>query len=371
MKTCRLHCLAAAAGMLLCLCASGPAPALTIQFNYDYDTQGFFNPAVNPYAAQARAALENAGRNYEMFTDSLLPIVSGGDNTWSAGFFGPGTGVWTSLPGLAVPADTLIVFVGGHDLGSIVLGSAGPGGYQISGTQEWVDTVTARGQAGALSGAKTDFGPWGGSIAFNNTASWSYDVASAPSNGEQDDFFSTCLHELAHVLGFGSCESWNNLVNSSNQTFTGGAAEAVYGGPVPLAGDSHWADGTQGLSGGQAQDAEMDPSLTTGTRKRLTTLDVAALVDIGWQMPMAGDANLDGLIDAADYMTLKQNFAGPRTVTWTSGDFDFDGAVTWRDLSALEANIVAVAPTQPAQLPEPTALALVAGGGLAAMRRRK
>ncbi len=374
MKTRRRLCLAAAAGMLLCLCVSGQAPALTIQFNYDYDTLGFFNPAVNPYADQARATLENAGRSYEMFTDSLLPIVPSGGNTWSAVFFSPASGDLTYLPGLVVPADTMIVFVGGHNLGSLTLGSAGPGSYyKASDTPDWLNTVTARGQAGAMTNPKQDIGPWGGWITFNtnSTVLWSYDLASAPSDNGQNDFFSTCLHELAHVLGFGTSESWHNLVDLDNHLFLGPAAAGLYGGPVPLAGESHWADGTQGLSGGQAQEATMTPALTTGTRKRLTSLDVAALVDVGWQMPTPGDANLDGVIDAADYLTLKGNFAGPTSATWTDGDFDFDGAVTWLDLLALATSISAVVPTQPAQSPEPAALAILAVGGLAALRRRK
>jgi hypothetical protein len=371
MKTCRVDCLAVAAGMLLCLCASSPARALTIQFRCDYDTAGFFNPAVNPYAAQARATLENAGRNYEMFTDSLPAIAPGGDNTWSANFTNPATGSGALLSGLVVPADTMIVFVGGRDMGSLFLGSAGPGGFSAGGSDEWLALVESRGQAGALLTPPRDFGPWGGSISFNIAADWNYDPASGPGNGDQHDFFSVCLHELAHVLGFGSCESWDNLVDSSNDNFIGSASEAVYGGPVPLSGDAHWEYGTQGLSGGQAQEAAMSPALTAGTRKRLTTLDLAGLVDVGWQMPTKGDANLDGVVNGADYMILKRNIGGLATATWTDGDFDFDGAVTGRDLGTLGANFGAVFPTGPAQLPEPLTAALLAAGGLAVLRRNR
>jgi hypothetical protein len=357
--------------LLLFLCMSCPAPALTIRFNYDYDTLGFFNPG-SPNGAQARATLENAGRNYEMFTDSLLAIVPGGGNKWSAVFDNPATGSSVSLPGLVVPADTMIVFVGARNLGSNILGEGGPGGYSVSGTQGWLDTVAARGQGGALLDPQRDFGPWGGAVTFGSNVTWNYNLASGPGNTGQNDFFSTCLHELAHVLGFGTCESWYRLVNSSDNTFAGPSSESLYGGPVPLYGDSaHWTSGTQGLSGGQVQEAAMDPALTTGTRKRLTGLDVAGLADLGWQIPARGDANLDGIVDAADYVNLKRDFAGPPTATWTGGDFDFDGAVTWRDLAALEGNFGNLSPTQPAQLPEPAAPALLAAGCLAILRRRK
>lgn len=35
--------------------------------------------------------------------------------------------------------------------------------------------------------------------------------------------------------------------------------------------------------GGVAQEAAMDPNITTGTRKRFKDLDVAGLRDVGWE----------------------------------------------------------------------------------------
>ena len=53
-----------------------------------------------------------------------------------------------------------------------------------------------------------------------------------------------------------------------------------FGGPVPLSGTSHWAEGTR--SGGV--EAAMDPTLTVGKRKNFTPLDFAGLDDIGWDV---------------------------------------------------------------------------------------
>jgi hypothetical protein len=365
----RRSALAAAAGVC-CLCAA--ASALTIQINYDYDTSGFFNPAVNPYASQARADLENAAKSYEMLTDHLLTIEEYGGNTWSARFSHPSTGATVYIPDLVVPEDTMIVYVGGRSLSSATLGQGGPGGYTAQAyEQAWFDLLKSRGQAGALTTPATDFGPWGGSISFNNTAAWNYSLDSGPSSGSQNDFFSTCLHELAHVLGYGSSASWQAQIVST--TFTGDAAEAIYGGPVPLAGSSHWGFDIQGLCGGVQQEVAMDPSLTTGTRKRLTDLDIAGLLDIGWQLPDAGDADVSGAIDAADYITLKRNMGNLSSATWFDGDFDFDGKVTWRDLALMETGLAAEAGAAEAaaaanQIPEPASLALLAAGAMAVTR---
>ncbi len=367
MTSLRLYFPATLAGAMLWALIPASASGLTIQFNYDYDSSEFFDPA-SGQGAQARATLENAGRNFEMFTDNLEAIVPGGNNTWSAGFFSPSTGSWVYEPGLVVPADTMIVYVGARNIGSLTLGMAGPGGYSsVVGSSEWGNTVKARGQSGALATLATDLGPWGGSISFNSSSDWNYDLSSGPASNDENDFLSTCLHELCHVLGFGTEESWDTLINTTNNTFTGAASEALYGGPVPLADRSHWATGTESLSGGQVQEVAMAPSLLQGTRKRLTLLDVAGLDDIGWDMPDAGDANLDGDIDASDYITLKRNFA--QSATWTGGDFDFDGTVTLLDLAALEAsfnNSPAGAP-----IPEPTTLFVILAASLPTLLKRR
>lgn len=351
--------------------ACSPALALKLVIDYTYDTNDFFNPNVNPQGAQARATLERAARNFEMFTDHLPRIEEYGGNTWSAAFYHPGTGEWGSYePGLIVPADTMIVYAGGRsNLGSATLGQGGSGGFIVGGPgegyQEWYDLVAYRGQPGASQTPVTDIGPWGGSIAFNTTKKWNFDLDSAPASNDQNDFFSVALHELCHVLGFGSSAAWNVLL--SGGLFQGQAAKDAYGGPVPLGGTSHWFSDIEGETGGVAQEAAMTPSILQGTRKRLTDLDVAALDDIGWQMPEAGDVNLDGVVDTSDYLALKRNMGNVASAAWADADFDFDGQVTTRDLRLLEAMF----PAEVAgQAPEPgSALLLMLGAGWLLRRR--
>jgi autotransporter-associated beta strand protein len=85
-----------------------------------------------------------------------------------------------------------------------------------------------------------------------------------------------------------------------------------------------------------------------------------------------GDTNGDNVVDAADFITLKQNFgAGPGAAgNETIGDFNNTGTVDWADLGTLTANMGAGGPA-PATTPEPATLGLLAIGALAVLRRNR
>ncbi len=306
------------------------AHAIKIELRYDYDTAGFFT--THP---QAKIALRKVADYYEtLFHDSLLPIngaTYGAGNTWKADFFHPGTGVYVGIPNLVVPADTLIVFAGGRNLGGSA-GQGGPGGFsQLTGnTQAWINTVVARGQPGALATPKTDFGPWGGSVTFNTTETWSFSTTTP-----EDDlvpFTAIALHEFGHLLGIGTAQSWTAKI--SGGVFTGAHSGQSHGGPVPIqSGGGHWRDdgqctfpdgydpdepnnvlnkayGSFGTPHGLNQIALMDPSsCSVGPfLKVMTDLDLAGLRDIGWQL------------DPPLYLTsstLKPS-AGPFQFSWPS-----------------------------------------------------
>jgi hypothetical protein len=46
-------------------------------------------------------------------------------------------------------------------------------------------------------------------------------------------FFASARHELLHVLGLGSAESWSNLVDESTDRFMGAQAQVANGGVRP------------------------------------------------------------------------------------------------------------------------------------------
>lgn len=274
-------------GSAIMLGLSAQSDAFTIALDYSYDTENFFGSGnVDGQGAAAKAAIEAAARFYEgIIGDTLSAIQSSGINTWTASFFHPGTGAVESIENLVVAEDTIIIYAGGRTLSGATLGQGGSGGYSSSGTSDWNTTVATRGQGKDVS---EDFSLWGGSITFNNTAGlWHYDYTSTLGlDSNESDFYSVVLHEMGHVLGIGGSSAWRSHI--SNGEFTGAYTVASYGGNAPIyAGDSaHWAEGTMSVvyGGSAAQEAMMDPSITTGTRKVATQLDVAALKDIGWSI---------------------------------------------------------------------------------------
>lgn len=255
------------------------AHAVTLQFDYSFDSNGFFT------VPERRNVLEAAGAFFSsLLTDTLSAITPGGENMFTATLFDPSTLQTQNVANLPVAEDTLIVFAGASDaLGEDALGFGGPGGFSVGGTQTFVDNVLSRGQGSdAFSAGATEVAPWGGWLSFSTTAEWYFDSdVSTTEAFAGSDFYSVALHELGHVLGLGTAASWSTFV--SGGLFVGANATAANGGPVPVA-DGHWLEGTMSQFAGLPQEAAMDPTLTVGTRKQFTALDIAALDDIGWDI---------------------------------------------------------------------------------------
>jgi hypothetical protein len=96
-----------------------------------------------------------------------------------------------------------------------------------------------------------------------------------------NDFYSTAMHEMGHVLGFGTADAFEVLVDDTAGTYTGAAAVAVYGGPVPLSSSLvHWDSSLRS----DGRPTLMDPSRTIGTRTPPTTLDRSAFTDLGYEV---------------------------------------------------------------------------------------
>jgi hypothetical protein len=286
-------------------------PAVTIQLNYQFDTAGFFsNPAARALMQQA------ADTDAADLGDTLQAINPSGQDTWTASFSDGTTGINESIANLVVPASTLIVYVFGASLPSG--GEAGvgmTGGFQAQGDQAWLDTVQTRGKPA------TQYSTWGGAIAFDDSQTpWFFGTDASQMAPSQTDFLTVAEHEIGHVLGIGTSTQWQNLV--SNGQFIGPAAEAAYGAPVPVdePGQGHWAEGT--MSDGHP--ATMDPVLLDGTRDVFTTLDDAALKDIGWdfQAPVVQFAQTNpAAAQNAGGVTITVNRTGgngPATVNYAT-----------------------------------------------------
>src|SRR6185295_15941081 len=147
-------------------------------------------------------------------------------NSWTLQMFDPATGLDRTMNNVGIAANTLLVFVGSRSLSGTELGEGGPGGYQASGTNAWINNVKGRGQSGALTPTPTDFGPWGGSISFDGDASWFFGTTVAGLTPSSTDFLTVALHELTHLVGFGTAASFTRFVSAG--VFNGPAAKAQY-----------------------------------------------------------------------------------------------------------------------------------------------
>jgi hypothetical protein len=254
--------------------ASPAAGPLSIKLDYSLDSSGFFGPP------ERRAILQQVVDSVVgKFSDQLLAITPGGTSQWTLRIQNPSTGAQINPGGPTIAANQILVFVGARNLNSGELGRGEVGGYNITTTsQAFADAVQARGQAGALTPTKTDYGPWGGTIAFSSTANWHFGATTQGLDATESDFASVAAHEILHVLGFGLSASW--IAKVQGGSFVGSNASSINGGSVPLAGSAHWQQGikSNGLS------VAMSPESIAGVRKLPTRLDLAGMQDIGWQL---------------------------------------------------------------------------------------
>jgi len=262
---------------------------IEIRIDYTYDTNNFFD------TDEKRAAIEAVADFYgSMMNDTLLRIdpADFSQASWTPRITHPTTGVSPfSVSGLSVvPENVIIVYVGARELGGTTAGRAGPGGWSGSGFDSWFERIRGRGGADADSGTaseNTDFALWGGSISFDTPRSWNF---SLDSNAPGTEFLKIALHEMGHVLGIGTADSYDNLLNAG--TFPGGNAVRSNG-SAPSADSSHILGGISsslfgsfGVSHGSSGPVLMLPSSTdTGSNfDVITDLDLAVLVDIGWEL---------------------------------------------------------------------------------------
>ena len=388
---------------LLCVPALS-AEAIDVIIDYSYDLNGFFDVGTADGQA-ARATLETVASDFSsLLTDSFSAIqpppdfindLGGGQAVysweWEATFSHPGLAgngnVTLSNP--TIGANQFVVYAGGESLSGNTLGQGGPGGFSWSAggsfypsdqaeidaiTDSFVSAVVARGES-------SGFASWGGAITFDTDpgTNWHFGL-DAPSSGESD-FYSVAVHELAHVLGLGTSDEWDSYINGSGR-WDGSNAVGEYGGTVPLdpPDGAHWAEGTMSsvFGNGPSQEAAMDPSITTGTRKLFTDLDVAALDDIGWSIDYGfrflqdsetPDLNGDGFVGIEDLDILLANW-GNAAGSPAGGDANGDGVVNSADLAIVQGAWGDGTPLG-GLVPEPGSLALLAMGGLLAMRRRR
>jgi Ca2+-binding RTX toxin-like protein len=280
--------------------------SVNIVVDYSLDSSSFFADPVR------RTAIEYVASAFsQRLGDTLAGITPGGDNSYTITLTNPATGQQTSIANPVIAANELRVFVGSRSLGGSELGEGGASGFSASGSVDFLNLVTARGQAGAipsrdpdtgavLPGFKaTDTAPKYGSVAFSNSADWYFGISGPVPEGKSD-FLSVAMHEFGHVLGFTSINpAFTRFISGGR--FGGPNAVTLYGSSVPVAGDnSHWgegvvspagAPGVGGAAGDPGGEATMTPTLTSNDRKLFTALDFAGLKDMGWEVLQPGLTN--------------------------------------------------------------------------------
>ena len=323
--------------ILSILCAALIAPqaakSLNIQLDYSYDTANgnFFGTNPTAKAAVDAAALD-LGNAITGSLGAVTTDVFTGTNgstsatfNWKLTFADPSTGSTVTLNTFSFLANTLTIYVGMKPLSGSTLGVGGPAGagFTLNGSgfpNEWIGAVGAAESAsnsamrriggpiiGTLSGSSTfgantanyslQYGAMVGKLSFdsdsNNDGSndnstdlanyWHYDRTTPVASGK-NDLYSVALHEILHSIGFGVSDTWSSL--HSGTTWTGANVISLTGTGANMvsSGGDHVADGFMSLrlSDGLAQESVMDPSITVGTRKSLTEVDLAFLRDLGY-----------------------------------------------------------------------------------------
>jgi hypothetical protein len=275
---------------------------------------GFFHPGTGDYFEVSSAS--------SLATDSLGTCGT----CYAANEY---RGPWS------IGANEVIIYAGGHNIAAAGQANTGTG---LNSNTVFNSSGSHLNRGFRTSGGTNYLPMWGGAITFDTVGvNWHFDL-STPAPNNTTDFYSIALHEIGHI--FGLATSWNEWSGlSSGSQFLGANAYMAYNGDNGTsltalnrvsASDPHFQDGTYdsyifqngspNLAGtvglGAKQDLLMEPTanfISPGLRRfELTNTDVAALRDVGWttipQMAtsLPGDYNLNGVVNAADYVTWRK-----------------------------------------------------------------
>ncbi|BAU67378.1 hypothetical protein STA3757_47950 [Stanieria sp. NIES-3757] len=244
---------------------------MKIKFDYRFDTEGFFNNS------QKKAALEKAGAIWSsLLKDDFQAIPVGVEFTVTNPTTRNGT---LEKIVLKQEIDDLLIFVVTNNFGNQsnqltttgILGEAKVDGFDLQGDifQRRISN-NFRGQ-----GAVTNFEPWTGTMTFNNKIDWDFNLNNP--NPQKIDFISVALHEIGHILGFGTSAIFNKI--GADGKFDGVNALAVnQGKPIPLEPNlNHVKEGFN-------QNTVLLDPLNNPGRNLPTRIDLALLADIGYQI---------------------------------------------------------------------------------------
>jgi hypothetical protein len=156
---------------------------------------------------------------------------------------------------------------------------------------------------------------------------------------------------------------------NNNGTAVGWAMKYVGG--TPKFADKFDLFAFDGAWGGGTGAAIISAGSTGWDVSRASTVRDGAKVYITGIAGLPGDTNDDGVVDATDYITVKQNF-GMTDADWSQGNFTVgDGTVDWADLQILMAHFGTRSVGGAPPAPEPASVMLLMFGAAALLRRRR
>jgi hypothetical protein len=242
-----------------------------IDFDYRFDDAGFFDDP------DRRATLEAAAANWGRIFDQDYPTISAGTLVRTRDPEEPDASGFNLE--LDRDIDDLLIFVGCANLD-------GPSGNTAKANHAAAINAIADQSLREELEARyrgPDFQPWTGWITFDCQESWFFDQSPESDDdipGSDSDFLSVAMHEIGHVLGFGTADAFFELRTENPMSFVGSEAVTVHGGPVPLSSGGGHLDSSLTSDG---KETLLDPSRAGGTRTLPTSLDIAVLVDLGHQ----------------------------------------------------------------------------------------
>jgi hypothetical protein len=242
---------------------------LRIEIDTRFDTYGWVTD-------ERRAVIEQAAAAWGRLLDDDFPTVPAGSRLLVRDPESPeAPGVPLTLDG---PIDDIVVFVAAaaFDGRGGVSASSFPTATLDTGDVELDAALTERYDG-------EHFQPWTGWISFDVAERWFADETPAFDDdlpGDHFDLYSTALHELGHVLGFGSSAAFVDLVDNAG-AFAGPSATRIFGDAVPLANDAaHFPDDLRF----EGERPLMDVSDPEGARFTPTALDLAVPEDLGYTL---------------------------------------------------------------------------------------
>lgn len=185
-------------------------------------------------------------------------------------------------------------------------------------------------------------------------------------------------------------------VDLAGATNVAGMASLVGATYAPVAKRLVWSGAAAGAVGMNMEGLTVGPRLASGNQTLVGIVDDGGASDplsanalVAFEITsavaepsLAGDANLDGRVDAADIAVLAATFGASSGARWEDADFDGDARVTLDDLATLARALPVVPSAESAApgaangagervaTPEPSAVAIVAAAAAALFAAR-